>query len=61
MESGTQWSGSQFAAIVNLNHPAPYIHWGWLQISLPNFILILVMLAAFVLALVLPFPRGRRR
>lgn len=44
-----------------LNAPAHYLTWGPVQISLGNFIVIVVMLVLFVLALVLPFPKGRRR
>ena len=47
-------------AIVNLNHPGKYIHWGFFQMSLANFVVILVMLAVFVLAIVLRFPREKR-
>ena len=39
-----------------MDAPAPYIHWGFILISLPNFLVIVVMLLLFVLALVLPFP-----
>jgi len=39
--------------------PSNYLTWGWLQISVPNLIVILTMLVLFVLALVLPFPKGR--
>jgi len=46
-------------AIVNLNHPAHYIHWGWFQISVANLLVIVLMLVVFVLALFVPFP-GRR-
>jgi hypothetical protein len=38
---------------------AYFLHWGVVQISLANFLVILVMLVVFVLALVLPFPGGR--
>lgn len=39
-----------------------YIHWWFIQISVPNLIVIVVMLIVFALALVLPYPRrpGRR-
>jgi len=47
------------AAVVNLNHPAHYIHWGWFQISVANLVVIVLMLVVFVLALFIPFP-GRR-
>jgi large-conductance mechanosensitive channel len=39
-----------------MDAPAPYIHWGFILISLPNFVLICVMVLIFVLALVAPFP-----
>jgi quinol-cytochrome oxidoreductase complex cytochrome b subunit len=42
-------------ALINLNHPAIYLHWHFILISLPNLIVIVVMLALFILALVLPF------
>ena len=40
-----------------MNLRAVYLHWGWLQISVTNLLIILSMLAIFVLALTLPFPR----
>ncbi len=39
-----------------MDAPAPYIQWGFFQISMPNLLLIGVMLALFILALLLPFP-----
>jgi hypothetical protein len=48
------------AAAINLNHTGHYLHWGVVQISVANFIVILIMIAIFVAALVLPFPKGRR-
>ncbi len=36
-----------------------FIHWGFVNLSVPNVILILAMLVAFVLALVIPFPKDR--
>ncbi|HEY8755912.1 MAG TPA: hypothetical protein VIN65_06130 [Candidatus Dormibacteraeota bacterium] len=39
-----------------MDAPAPYFHWGFVQISLPNLVVIAVMLLLFALALVLPFP-----
>ncbi|MCW2857148.1 MAG: hypothetical protein JWR52_2763 [Marmoricola sp.] len=35
-----------------------YLHWGVIQISLTNLIVIVVMVVVFVLALLLPFPGG---
>jgi hypothetical protein len=48
-----------FAALVNLNHPGHYVHWGFIQMSVANLLVIGLMLLVFVLALVLPFPHGR--
>jgi hypothetical protein len=36
-----------------------YIHWGVIQISVTNLVIILAMLAVFALAIVVPFPAGR--
>ncbi len=33
-----------------------YLHWGVVQISLTNFLIIVGMVVVFVLALVIPFP-----
>jgi hypothetical protein len=38
---------------------ASYLPWSWFSISVPNGIVILVMIVLFILALVVPFPRGR--
>jgi hypothetical protein len=46
------------AALVDLGHPGSYLHWGWIQISVANVVVIGLMLVVFVLALVLPFPHG---
>jgi hypothetical protein len=48
-------------APVNLNHPGHYVHWGVIQISVANLVVIALMVALFVAALFLPFPKGRRR
>ena len=46
---------------LDLNSPGYYIHWGFIQISLANFIVILLMIVVFVVALFAPFPGGRNR
>ncbi len=48
-------------ALVNLDHPARTIHWGWFLISIANLVVIALMIAVFILALFLPFPGRRRR
>jgi hypothetical protein len=52
-------TGTLLASPVNLNHPGRYLHWGVIQISYANLVVIAVMLVLFGLALVLPFPKGR--
>ena len=42
-----------------LSRRAYFLHWGVVQISLANFIVIVLMLVIFVLALVLPFPGAK--
>jgi hypothetical protein len=41
---------------VSLNGPAKYLNWGFLSISVPNLIMVALIVVLFVLALVLPFP-----
>ena len=48
-------------APINLNHPGHYVHWGVIQISVANLVVIAVMIVLFALALLLPFPKGRNR
>ena len=42
-----------------LDGDAYYLHWGVIQISLTNFLIIVAMVVIFVLALVRPFPGSR--
>ena len=39
-----------------MNHQATYLKWGWIQISVSNLLVILLMLTIFTLAVVIPFP-----
>jgi hypothetical protein len=45
----------------NLDQPARYIDWGPIQISVGNLVMIAVIIVLFVVAIFLPFPKGRRR
>ena len=47
------------AAVFNLNHPAHYVHWHFIDVSVPNIIVIVVMLVVFAAAILLPFPKSR--
>lgn len=49
------------SSAVDLNHNGHYLHWGVIQISVANLVVIGIMIVLFILALVLPFPRGRER
>ena len=49
------------AALINLGGTGKYVHWGFIQISVANLVVILLMIVVFVLAIVLPFPRHGRR
>jgi drug/metabolite transporter superfamily protein YnfA len=48
------------AALFDLNGPAHYVHWHFFQMSVSNLIVILMMIAVFIAALLIPFPRRRR-
>lgn len=48
-------------AVFNLNHPAPTVHWHFIDLTLPNVIVIAVMLVVFALAIALPFPGAAGR
>ena len=48
------------AALIDLNHRAHYVHSGWFLISVANLIVIALMVAAFVVAIVAPFPGSKR-
>jgi hypothetical protein len=47
------------AAIFNLNHPAHYVHWHFVQVSVANVAVVVLMIVVFALAILLPFPRHR--
>jgi hypothetical protein len=50
-----------FAAIVNLNGKPGFAHAGFFQMSVPNIIVIVLMLVVFVVALLAPFPGNSKR
>lgn len=47
---------SVLVATGSMSDVATYLHWGWAQISIPNLVVMLLTIAVFVLAMVLPFP-----
>ena len=49
------------ASLVDLNHPAHYVRWHFFQMSVANIVVLVLMIAVFVAAILLPFPtRGRQ-
>ncbi len=48
-----------FGALINLNGDGHYVHWGFIQISVANVIVILLMILVFIVAIVLPFPKRK--
>jgi hypothetical protein len=53
--------GALLGALINLGGTGHYVHWGFIQISVANLIVIGLMIVVFVLAIFLPFPRHGRR
>ena len=58
MSAQTMAAGQGLRTIASglLSGHAHYLHWGVIQISLTNFLIIVFMVVVFLLALVLPFP-----
>ncbi|MFF4573414.1 hypothetical protein [Streptomyces sp. NPDC001410] len=52
--------GRALAAPIDLNGTGRYVHWGVIQLSVANLLVIGIMVVVFVGALLLPFPGGRR-
>jgi hypothetical protein len=48
------------AALFDLTHPAEYAHWHVFQMSVANVVVILLMIAVFIAAILIPFPRRRQ-
>jgi len=49
--------GHVVGSLINLKGPGHYVHWGFIQISVANLVLIGLMLAVFVAAILIPFRR----
>lgn len=43
-----------------MNSPGLYLHWGVIQISAANLVVILLMLLVFAIAIFAPFPGDKR-
>jgi ABC-type proline/glycine betaine transport system permease subunit len=51
--------GVLLAALINLGGSGHYVHWGFIQLSVANLVVILAMIVVFILAILLPFPKRR--
>ena len=47
-------------ALVDLSHTGHYLHWGFIQISVANLVVIVLMIVVFIAAVVIPFRTGGR-
>ena len=45
--------------LVDLSGPGRYVHWGFIQISVANLVVIGLMVLVFVAAILIPFRRHR--
>ena len=48
------------AALFDLSDPARYLHWHFFQMSVANVVVIVLMIAVFVAAILIPFPKRER-
>jgi peptidoglycan/LPS O-acetylase OafA/YrhL len=48
------------AALIPLDGRPRYIHHGWFLISTANLVVIVAMVVVFALAIVVPFPGGKK-
>jgi site-specific recombinase len=46
---------------ITLDTPAGYLHWGFILISIPNLLLIGLMIVLFALALFIPLPGEKEK
>lgn len=61
MSISMQLSAAPLGALVNLSGPGHYVHWGFIQLSVANLVVIGLMILVFVAAIVVPFRLHRSR
>jgi hypothetical protein len=49
--------GNLLGSLINLNGSGHYVHWGFIQISVANLVLIGLMVLVFIAAILDPFRR----
>ncbi len=55
-----RWQAPVAPAVFDLNSPAHYVDWHFFQMSVANIVVILLMIAVFVAAILVPFPSRER-
>jgi hypothetical protein len=53
--------GWLIGSLIDLGGTGHYVHWGFIQLSVANLVVILLMIIVFILAILLPFPRHGKR
>jgi hypothetical protein len=57
MQTLTATMSYLLGSLINLNRSGRYVHWGFIQISVANLILIGLMVIVFFAAILIPFGR----
>src|SRR5271166_2782934 len=52
-------SGALIGSAVNLDGTGHYVHWGFIQMSVANLVVIALMIVVFVAAILIPFRVGK--
>jgi len=55
MSSAAIVLGTLFGSLINLNKPGNYVHWGFIQLSYGNLLVIVLMIIVFFAAILIPF------
>jgi len=61
MSSAAIVLGTLFGSLIDLNKPGNYVHWGFIQISVANLVVIGLMAVVFAAAILIPFRRHGSR
>ncbi len=55
MSSAAIVLGALFGSLIDLNKPGNYVHWGFIQMSYGNLLVIVLMVIVFFAAILIPF------
>lgn len=48
-------------ALLDLSRPGHYLHWGFVQVSVANLVVVVLMVVVFAIAIAVPFRHSRRQ